>query len=104
MPVLPLVHPAIQDSPPSVPGFVQITDGDNHRLQYRDRLRDSKAHCLPRGLKGYPWRPQSFQRPCSQSQYRIVTGRTGVVEGWELDLESFASVKAFASRAESLDR
>jgi NAD(P)-dependent dehydrogenase (short-subunit alcohol dehydrogenase family) len=72
MPILPLVHPAIQDSPPSVPGFVQITDGDNHRLQYRDRLGDSKAHCLPRGFKGYPWRPQSFQRPCSQSQYRIV--------------------------------
>lgn len=32
------------------------------------------------------------------------TGRTGIVEVWELDLESFASVKAFASRAESLDR
>jgi hypothetical protein len=32
------------------------------------------------------------------------TGRTGVVEVWELDLESFASVKAFPSRAGSLGR
>lgn len=32
------------------------------------------------------------------------TGRTGVVEVWELDLASYASVKAFAERAHGLER
>ena len=32
------------------------------------------------------------------------TGRTGVVEVWALDMASYASVKAFARRAEGLDR
>ena len=32
------------------------------------------------------------------------TGRTGVVEVWELDLASYGSVKAFAQRAEGLER
>ena len=32
------------------------------------------------------------------------TGRKGVVEVWELDLASYASVKAFARQAEGLDR
>ena len=32
------------------------------------------------------------------------TGRTGTVEVWELDLASYASVKAFAQRAEGLER
>lgn len=32
------------------------------------------------------------------------TGRTGVVEIWELDLASYASVKAFAKRAHGLER
>jgi retinol dehydrogenase 12 len=32
------------------------------------------------------------------------TGRTGVVEVWELDLARYASVRAFAERARTLDR
>lgn len=32
------------------------------------------------------------------------TGRAGVVEVWELDLASYTSVKAFARRAEGLER
>ncbi|CZT16998.1 related to enoyl-CoA hydratase/isomerase [Ramularia collo-cygni] len=32
------------------------------------------------------------------------TGRKGVVEVWQLDLQSYDSVRAFAKRAESLDR
>ncbi len=32
------------------------------------------------------------------------TAKTGVVEVWDLDLSSYASVKAFAHRAEGLDR
>ena len=32
------------------------------------------------------------------------TGRTGVVEVWELDLASYGSVKAFAERVEGLER
>lgn len=33
-----------------------------------------------------------------------TTGKLGVVEVWSLDLQSFESVKAFAKRAEALDR
>jgi NAD(P)-dependent dehydrogenase (short-subunit alcohol dehydrogenase family) len=40
----------------------------------------------------------------ANSDIETSAGRTGVVEVWELNLKSFASVKAFASRAESLDR
>ncbi|KAH9206312.1 putative short-chain dehydrogenase [Leptodontidium sp. 2 PMI_412] len=40
----------------------------------------------------------------AQSDIEATTGRTGVIEVWEIDLESFASVKAFTRRAASLER
>lgn len=40
----------------------------------------------------------------AKKEIEATTGREGVVEVWELDLESFDSVKSFASRAEKLSR
>ena len=40
----------------------------------------------------------------AKKQIEAATGRKGVVEVWELDLASYASVKAFAQRAEGLQR
>lgn len=40
----------------------------------------------------------------AKASIETSTDRTGIIEVWELDLERFASVKAFAARAESLDR
>ncbi|KAF2102161.1 NAD(P)-binding protein [Rhizodiscina lignyota] len=40
----------------------------------------------------------------AKSDIVSTTGKTGVVEVWQLDLSSYASVKAFAKRAEELPR
>lgn len=40
----------------------------------------------------------------AKSDIESSTGRTGVVEVWELDLERYDSVKGFAARAERLNR
>jgi NAD(P)-dependent dehydrogenase (short-subunit alcohol dehydrogenase family) len=45
-----------------------------------------------------------FKGQSAQSNIKSSTGRTEVVEVWEPDLESFASAKAFGTRAESLNR
>ena len=40
----------------------------------------------------------------AKADIEATTGRLGVVEVWEIDLDSFSSVKAFAARAKSLER
>lgn len=40
----------------------------------------------------------------AKKDIEVKTGRAGVVEIWELDLASYASVKEFAHRAEGLER
>jgi len=40
----------------------------------------------------------------AKSSIESTTGRTGIVDVWELDLASFASVRAFADRVMTLER
>lgn len=96
--------PAIQNPQPPCPGFVRIPDGDHYRSQYRNRPGNSKTHRFPRGYKSHTRCPHSVQSLSAKASIEVSTGRIGIVEVWEIDLESFASMKAFASHAESLDR
>jgi hypothetical protein len=95
---------AIQDPSSPAPRFVRIPDGDHYRLQYRIRSRKAK-HIVVLGAAKVILGVRNLSKALSaKASIETSTGRTGIIEVCELDLERFASVKAFAARAESLDR
>lgn len=62
------------------------------------RTRVSQTFCLP-GIHCDPWGSKSCQRADAKSDIERNTGRTGVVQVWEVDLDRFPGVKAFAAQA-----
>jgi hypothetical protein len=91
------------NSPPSDSRVFQIPENNNYWLSYKGRLRSSKAHCFSLSPKCCSRRPCSLHRFSVKTDVDSSTARIGVI-GLGVNLESFASVKACASHAESLDR
>lgn len=84
--------------------FLHLSNSHHHRANTGLGLETAK-HIVSVGASKVILGVRTLSKGLSaKADIEATTGRLGVVEAWEIDLDSVPSVRAFAARAKSLER